>query len=148
MNRFFVLLIGLVLVTPAFGEAPVCKVVDGDTFHLCDGLKVRLDAVDTPEQGEPFYWEARSALARLIQTPDLKLSDCRTDRTGKRQACKVHADGKDIQAELVRQGMAWDWPRYSKGRYASEEKEAKIEKRGLWKDERATSIHWKTRNRD
>jgi endonuclease YncB( thermonuclease family) len=84
----------------------MCKVVDGDTFHFCNGFKVRLDSIDAPEHGEPFYWESRRALANMLQTKDVTVTDCHTDRTGKRQACKVYADGKDVQAELVRMGMA------------------------------------------
>lgn len=126
---------------------PICKVVDGDTFHFCNGLKVRLDGIDTPERKEPFYFEARRALAELIQTRDVKVSNCYLDGTGKRQACQVFADGKDVQAELVRQGMGWDWPKYSKGRYAQQEKEAKASKRGLWINDAASRIHWQKRDR-
>jgi hypothetical protein len=53
--------------------------VDGDTFHFCDGLKVRLDSIDAPEHGEPFYWESRRALADMLQTKDVKVTDCHYD---------------------------------------------------------------------
>ena len=95
----------------------------------------------------PFYREARKALAGLIQTQDLKLTECHTDTTGKRQACSVQADGKDVEAELVRQGMAWDWAKFSKGKYEQQESVAKSAKIGLWMDEKATTIHWKKRQR-
>lgn len=131
----------------AYATEPICKVIDGDTFHLCNGFKVRLDSVDTPEKGEPFYWEARKALANLIQTRDLELTGCHLDNTRKRYACKVQAEGKDIQAELVRMGMAWDWPKYSHGRYSQQEKDAKASKRGLWINDEASRIHWKKRER-
>ncbi|HEY9685403.1 MAG TPA: thermonuclease family protein [Coleofasciculaceae cyanobacterium] len=132
--------------SPALG--PICKIVDGDTYHYCDGTKIRLDSVDTPEKGEPFYWVARRSLADLLQTRDIKLEGCHTDTTGKRQACRVFANGKDVQAELVRQGMAWDWPKYSGGKYQAEEREAMEAKRGLWVDSKATEVHWGTRKRD
>jgi endonuclease YncB( thermonuclease family) len=114
-----------------FLNPTVCKVIDGDTFKICDGTSIRLAGIDTPEHGEPFYWEARRVLAGLIQTHDLKLTDCHTDTTGKRQACSVQADGKDAEAELVRQGMAWDWPRFSKGKYADSEMLARTTSRAV-----------------
>jgi micrococcal nuclease len=117
-------------------------VVDGDTFHLCNGFKVRLGSIDTPENKEPFYFEARRALAAMLQTRNIQIKDCRIDSTGKRHACKVHADGKDVQAELVWMGLAWDWPKYSGGRYAQQKKEAKISKRGLWVNNQASVLHW------
>lgn len=38
----------------------------------------------------------------------------------------------DIAAWLVRNGLALDWPRYSKGGYADAQAEAKHEHRGMW----------------
>lgn len=144
----------LAINTPNLGLAqhaqpvgPICKVVDGDTFHFCNGLKIRPDGIDAPKKGDPFYWEARTALAALIEGPGLKVFDCHTDSTGKRQACKVLAGDKDVQAEMVRQGMAWDWPKYSPGRYAQQEQEAKADKRGLWTNDQATQLHWGVRQR-
>lgn len=32
--------------------------------------------------------------------------------------CRRTSDGRDIAAEMVRQGHAVDWPRYSGGEYA------------------------------
>jgi endonuclease YncB( thermonuclease family) len=116
-------------------------------FHFCNGLKVWLDGMDAPESKEPFYWESRQALADLLQTRDIKVFDCRTDSTGKRQACQVYADGKDVQAEMVKEGMAWDWPKYSGGRYAQQEQDAKASKQGVWVNDQATQLHWGVRKR-
>lgn len=146
MKQFALALICLFFST-AWSAEPVCKVVDGDTFHLCNGFKVRLDGIDTPEKGEPFYWEARRALAALIQTPTLNIFDCHLDTTGKRYACKVTADGKDIQAELVRQGMAWDWPKFSGKRYQAEEEAAQKVKLGIWGNPDSFNQHWSSRKR-
>lgn len=95
MGKFLLTIVLLCSISSAYAE-PVCKVIDGDTFTFCDGLTVRLSGVDTPEKGEPYYQVARRTLAELIQTHDLSVSDCHQDTTGKRQACNVHADGKDV----------------------------------------------------
>lgn len=69
------------------------------------------------------------------------------DDTGVRQACQVTADGKDVQAEIVKLGLAWDWARYSGGKYAALEDKARNAKCGLWVDNRASEIHWGKRER-
>lgn len=137
----------LTLTIPAYSD-PICKVIDGDTFHFCNGTKVRLDSIDAPEKKEPFYWESRRALAELLQTRNIRVEGCRTDETGKRQACQVYADDKDVQAELVRMGMAWDWPKYSSKRYMQLEKEAKTQRRGFWVNPESENIHWSQRSRN
>jgi len=42
------------------------RVIDGDTFELCSGETVRLLCIDTPEEGEPGYEEAKVFLEDLI----------------------------------------------------------------------------------
>ena len=145
----FFLIIFLTFAFPALAEQ-VCNVHAGDTFKLCTGQSIRLyGIIDAPEKDEPFYWESRRALAALLQGGQgLKVTGCHTDSTGKRQACEVFADGQDIQANMVLQGIAWDWPKYSKGQYAQQESVAKTSKIGLWADEKATAIHWEKRSRD
>lgn len=41
-------------------------------------------------------------------------------------------DGADIASWLVRNGHAFDWPQYSRGKYAAEQKEAERTGRGVW----------------
>src|SRR5262245_56286078 len=48
----------------------VNKVVDGDTFWLCDDngcYKFRVCGIDTPEKGEPGYAESKTALATIVK---------------------------------------------------------------------------------
>jgi endonuclease YncB( thermonuclease family) len=42
------------------------------------------------------------------------------------------ANGRDINAEMARQGWALEYKQYSDGRYADEEAQARKAKRGLW----------------
>ena len=48
-------------------------------------------------------------------------------RTYDRCAGICYVGGKDVAAELVRQGLARDCPRYSGGRYAAAERQAAAE---------------------
>jgi endonuclease YncB( thermonuclease family) len=51
-------------------------------------------------------------------------------RSKHRLLCTV--GGKDIADWLLRNGLALDWPQYSKGGYAAAQAEAKREQRGMW----------------
>jgi hypothetical protein len=53
------------------------------------------------------------------------------DRYGRIVAI-YQANGREINAELIRQGWALEYKQYSDGRYANEEAEARKAKRGLW----------------
>lgn len=49
------------------------RIIDGDTFELCSGEKVRLLCVDTPERGEEGYEEAKTFLENLILYREVRL---------------------------------------------------------------------------
>lgn len=44
----------------------VIEVIDGDTFKVENGHKVRLLGIDAPEKGECYYEQAKQALKKLI----------------------------------------------------------------------------------
>lgn len=51
----------------------VSSVIDGDTFKIDNGQKVRLLTINTPEKGECYYQEARQALKDLIENKQVRL---------------------------------------------------------------------------
>jgi micrococcal nuclease len=57
----------------------VKRVIDGDTFELADGDIVRLLGIDTPEEKECYYEEAKEALKKLVEGKEVEL---RKDVTG------------------------------------------------------------------
>ncbi len=57
----------------------VKRVIDGDTLELADGDVVRLLGVDTPEEKECYYDEAKEALGKLVEGKSVEL---RKDVTG------------------------------------------------------------------
>ncbi len=128
----------LVLAGAPVAHAEV-RVIDGDTLDV-HGVKTRLWGIDAPEgkqscQRDGVAWlcgqEAARALRDLVEG---KAVACRTvDRDRyKRSVAMCTADGVEVNAWLVREGWALDYRRYSKGEYASAEKEAREAKRGLW----------------
>lgn len=110
----------LLLATPALpahaAGFPICKgghrvtcVVDGDTFWLA-GEKIRIEGYDSPEMGEPKCArpaagavEARSALARLLNSGEVSLDRSGHDKYG-RTLARVSVDGVDITRLMIGAG--------------------------------------------
>jgi endonuclease YncB( thermonuclease family) len=103
-------LLGLLPPSPAFTQGSP-EVTDGDTFRL-NGIVWRLHGVDAPERRQVCAdgWHAgeaaRRALERIVSTDGVTCEKVRTDEYG-RTVGTCRADGEDIGAVLVRQGMAW-----------------------------------------
>ncbi|WP_245435435.1 thermonuclease family protein [Microvirga calopogonii] len=118
-------------------------VVDGDTLAICGRPeRIRLYGVDTPEgqqicedAGGKRYLcgsSAADALAAMIgRNGRVTCQEEDRDQYG-RIVAVCQANGREINAELVRQGWALEYKRYSDGRYSAAETEARKAKRGLW----------------
>ena len=143
MKRLLVAM-ALVLVGPtAHAEDIVgrASVIDGDTIDV-QGVRIRFDGVDAPEArqrcldaaGAPYRCGRVSADALDAFLAESRPVSCR--RTGRDRerivAICVRADGTDVNRWLVSSGHAIDWPKYSKGRYAGEQRQAQEAKAGLW----------------
>jgi micrococcal nuclease len=95
-------------------EGTVERVVDGDTIILTGGGKVRylgIDAPEMPKDGQPEEFlasEAKEENARLVynQTLRLEFDLERYDQYGRLLAYLFLPDGKMVNAELVRRGLA------------------------------------------
>lgn len=91
-------------------EAPVSRIVDGDTLDVegCD--RVRLALVDTPERGEPGFAEASAFTAALCPVGSLATVDRdalqERDTTGTRIVAVVRCGGQNLNAELLAAGHA------------------------------------------
>lgn len=105
----------LVSCTEQRGElkvAIVSRVIDGDTFVLDTGERVRLICIDTPEKGQVGFNEARLKLAEFVMsggsvTLEKDVSD--VDMFG-RLLRYVYVDRNgtsiNVNGELVRLGLA------------------------------------------
>jgi micrococcal nuclease len=107
---------------------------DGDTCLGVrpDGsrIKVRISGIDAPEVGHDFSTESIQFVESLVKGLSIDV-DC-DGASFARQTCLLSKDGVDLNDEIVRRGYAWDFPRHSNGKYAAAEKEARMNKRGLW----------------
>lgn len=106
-----------------------CYVIDGDTISI-NSVPIRLAGIDAPELDHPYGQAAKWAMVKITKgniitariAPEMSY-----DRT---VAICCLPDGRDIAAELVKQGLALDWPLFSKGRYKEFEPDGV--RRKLW----------------
>lgn len=86
----------------------VNHVVDGDTFDISTGERVRLICVDTPETDEEGYQEAKDYMTELLLNQEVELVKdiSETDRYGRLLRYVYLEDGTFVNAELVRLGYA------------------------------------------
>jgi micrococcal nuclease len=124
--------------TPVAFEGKVTAVKDGDTFKvLADGkeITIRLAHVDCPERKQPFSNNAKQLASDLCFGKMVKIvSDGTTDRY-KRLVAEVYVGKQCVNQQLVQNGLAWHFKKYSKNRlYADLEVVARKNKVGLWAD--------------
>jgi len=85
----------------------VSEVIDGDTFKTESGMTVRLLGINAPEIGEPGGDIAKEILTLLILNRNVKLKGDITDKDDYGRILRyVYTDGKFVNAEMVRLGMA------------------------------------------
>jgi|GEM_PF-5415388 len=139
MFKYLSILLGIVamLTIPVYAEmlpATLVKCHDGDTCRFEVGNKVinvRFAGVDTPELDQPYGKRAKAFLLDQLLGKKITL-DCFGSALGNRTACDVYADGQDVQAILVKNGYALDYPKYSKRAFADVEIQAKANNLGMW----------------
>lgn len=98
-------------------EVAVRRVVDGDTLRLADGRSVRLIGLNTPELGrrgrsdEPFAVAARRRLEALVAASDGRVGLVpgreSKDRYGRTLAHAYGADGRNIEAQMLAEGLGF-----------------------------------------
>jgi endonuclease YncB( thermonuclease family) len=107
-----------------------CYVIDGDTIVIAK-TRIRLAGIDAPELDHPWGQKSKWAMISMCkgQIITAELSD---DLSHDRVVGTCYLpDGRDLAAELVKQGLAIDWPKYSGGKYRTLEQPG-VRKR-LWR---------------
>lgn len=110
---------------------------DGDTIRIGE-KRIRLFGIDAPEKKQtchagrawPCGQAAADELARLIENQVVRCIEHDSDRYG-RSVAVCHAAGIELNAHLVRAGLAVATPQYTR-RYLGEQAEAEKAKRGIW----------------
>ena len=135
-----VALAALLLSVAAHAEQ-VVRVKDGDSLVADSGgrqVDVRLADIDAPEHRQPRGDEARALLRSLVEGREVQLQLVGGDAY-RRVVAHVFVDGVDVNAELVRRGLAWVRRGYDPApQLIRHEDEARDAQRGLWADADAT----------
>lgn len=94
-------------------RATVVDVVDGDTIDVTLGgaeERVRLYGVDTPERGDPCFFEAAARTEALTRGGVLLEPGPRArDRYGRLLAYVYTPDGVSVDAQLIAEGLGTAW---------------------------------------
>jgi endonuclease YncB( thermonuclease family) len=118
--------------------AKVVGVSDGDTLTVLTAekrqVKVRLHGIDAPETGQDFGSRAKQAASEMAFGQQVTVRELDKDRYGRTVAEVILPDGRSLNREMVRGGMAWWYRQYAPAdrELASLEAEARAAKRGLW----------------
>lgn len=113
----------------------VISIHDGDTITILQNkqqIKVRLFGIDAPELKQPYGKKSKQFLANLIAGEVVEVEENGKDRY-KRTIGTIYLNGADINAQMVENGYAWAYRKFSK-KYTPQESKAKKQGLGLWRD--------------
>ena len=117
------------------------RVIDGDTLDVA-GRRVRLEGIDAPEIRQECrklrqpggVWragrEAARTLARWVHDREVVCQRTGLGRYG-RILGRCHAGGRELNAAMIRHGLAWAFRKYSQS-YVLDERFARNRQRGVW----------------
>lgn len=129
------------IIPPISGK--VIGVKDGDTIVVLIGKEattIRLVDIDCPEKKQAFGTKAKQFTSNLCLGKFVKIytGNGKRDRYN-RILGTVYVGNINVNRELVKAGLAWNY-KYSKRKdYAEIEREARAKKRGLWIDKNPIS---------
>ena len=146
MRLFAVLLLATTLHAAEI-QGTVVAVSDGDTITVLTPAKkqhkIRLLGIDAPEKEQPFGRKSKFSLSDMVYLKEVAVQTDKQDRY-KRDLGKVIVDGKDINLEQIKAGMAWHYKQYQRDQtpddrklYADAEAAAKAKRTGLWSGKQA-----------
>lgn len=140
-----VIFAAMVFVTSTKGVLPDdtagrASIIDGDTLEV-HGIRIRLWGIDAPESSQfcrgadslPYRCGGKAAndLDAFVGTRPVRCTPIALDQY-QRMVATCSVEGVDLGEWLVRNGLALDWPRYSRGRYGSAQREAERAGQGIW----------------
>jgi len=136
MYKFLLAILCVPFLFQSVIKGRVVGITDGDTFTLLTPdhiqYKIRLHGIDAPEKGQDFGSRSKQALGTLISGKEVEVQDRGKDRYG-RTIGMVWVAGRNINEEMLRQGMAWHFFKYDKDPQWSEvERAAREAHAGLW----------------
>lgn len=119
-----------------------CRVIDGDTIVI-NRMHIRLAGIDAPELDHPWGQQSKWAMVELCEG-QIVTACLKPDMSYDRVVAECFLpDGRDLAAELVKVGLAIDWPKFSGGKYRHLEPADARKK--LWRANlRQSGVMWPT----
>ncbi len=105
------LLFNILFVGKELSDQTVEKILDGDTFILNNGERIRLLGIDAPEKTRCGATEATEALSKLILGKPVRITESRRDEYGRKMGL-VYFGTILINESMLYSG--WARPDYSK----------------------------------
>ncbi len=140
MKKVIFLIVFLVGFINSFAQlkGKVIKVKDGDTIVILDDnytqYTIRVADIDCPEKRQPFGKKAKQFVSNEIFGKIVKIKVKGKDRYGRTIGYVIYGK-KDLSEELLKNGLAWNYRRYSdKEHYQELEDIARKNKVGLFID--------------
>lgn len=123
-------------------KVKVIGIKDGDTVEVLYyklPLTIRLEHIDAPEKKQAFGNVSKEKLAGLCFGKNIIIKSKKAkgtyDRNGRMIAELYYENGRSINIEMVKAGLAWHYKQYSTDQtYANAELLARNNKVGLWKE--------------
>jgi endonuclease YncB( thermonuclease family) len=117
----------------------VIGIIDGDTYDiLIPGnitLRIRMEGIDAPEKGMPFYKVSKQYLAGLCFSKTVTIHVTGIDIHNRVLAYTYGPDGTELSHEMIKAGLAWHYAKYNSDHVMADlETEARIHRTGLWFD--------------
>jgi micrococcal nuclease len=85
----------------------VFRVIDGDTFELTNGQRVRLLGIDAPEKGQYYYQEASNRLEQLVKGKEVFLEKDISNRDKYGRLLRyVYVGSLFVNLEMIKEGYA------------------------------------------
>jgi len=150
-------------ISSGFAESKIvgkAKVIDGDTIKI-KNINIRFGGIDAPES----YFFGKKQICTLNKVDifcGILSKDKLFEKIGNRSIdCKIEKnkdqfnrllgecflDNESLSVYMVKNGYAFDYPKYSKGKFREYEKYAKDLSLGLWQMKFEYPWIWRKKNR-
>ena len=120
----------------------VTNVIDGNTIEISSEdnqtYQVMLHGIDSPEPGQNYSEQAQRLLSKLLFKKTVTVMIRGKNRLGIRLGEIQISGAPDPRHELIKEGLAWTAEREPIAELESLKEQARLEGRGLWKEENPT----------
>ena len=123
----------------AYTVGKVIKIVDGDTYDLLiagnQTLRIRMDGIDAPERGMPFYKVSKNYLGTLCFNKQVKFISTGKDNHDRYLGFSYLEDATELSHEMIKAGLAWHFKKYNSDKELADlEIRARNRKKGIWSE--------------